>query len=194
MMTETTVPQIESLHKVALEQFRLKGIESTTVYDIALSSKIPYSLLDEKYPTIKDLIFELFSIGHQNMFQFVYGELSEEEDFKAMMRSVFHQSVLWSLNNPDLFCFMDYISQPYQWENDNNQIYPRINEPIMSRVEIEIQKGVIKDLPIDFTAHMMTKMLGACVSYIVALKPITEAEYEHLIEPMFETCWDALKA
>ncbi len=128
------------------------------------------------------------------MFQFVYGELSEEEDFKAMMRSVFPQSVLWSLNNPDLFCFMDYIAQPYQWENDDNQIYPRINEPIMARVEIEIQKGVIKDVPLDFAAHFMTKMLGACVSYIVALKPVTESEYEHLIEPMFETCWDALKA
>lgn len=193
-MTETTIPQVDNLHNVALELFRLKGIESTTVYDIALASKIPYSILDDKYPSVKDLIFELFSIGHDNMFQFVYGDLVEQEDFKAMMRTIFHQSVLWSLNNPELFCFMDFVSQPYQWENDDNKIYPKVNETIMQRVELEIKKGVLKDVPLDFAAHIMTKMLGACVSYIVALKPVTEAEYEHLIEPMFETCWDALEA
>ncbi len=186
--------KLENFHIVALELFKTKGVESTTVYDIALASKVPYSVLDEKYPTIKDLIFELFSIGHENMFQFVYGDLAAEEDFKAMMKTIFHQSVLWSLSNPDLFCFMDYIAQPYQWENEDDKIYPRVNETIMARVEIEIKKGVLKDVPLDFAAHIMTKMLGACVSYIVALKPVTEAEYEHLIGPMYETCWDALKA
>ncbi|MCT4581557.1 MAG: hypothetical protein N4A35_09085 [Flavobacteriales bacterium] len=188
------VTQLEKLHTVALGLFKSKGIESTTIYDIALASKIPYSVLDEKYPSTKELIFELFSIGQDNMFQFVYGDLAKLEDFKAMMRTIFHQSVLWAVNNSELFCFMDYISQPYQWETEDNKIYPRINETIMARVEIEIKKGNLKDLPIDFAAHIMTKMLGACVSYIVALNPMTEEEFAHLIEPMFETCWDALKA
>lgn len=193
-MTKINDPQINHLHKVALDLFKLKGIESTTIYDIALASKTPYSILDEKYPTIKDLIFDIFSIGHDSMLQFVYGDLVEEEDFKVMMRIIFHQSVLWALNNPDLFSFMDYISQPYQWDNEENKIYPKVNEAIIHRVDLEIKKGIIKEVPLDFAAHIMTKMLGACVSYIIALKPVSEVEYEHLMEPMFETCWDALKA
>lgn len=185
--------KLNKIHNTALYLFKTKGIESTTTYDIALESKIPYSIIDEKYPSIKDLILEIFSIGQDNLFGFVYGDLAELDDFKKMMRIIFHQSVDWGVNNADLFCFMDIISKPYKWETESNKIYPKVNEIIMNRVEIEINKGNVKNLPIDFVAHILTKMLSACVSYIIALKTEDKKDYSNIVDMMYETCWDALK-
>jgi hypothetical protein len=183
----------DQIRKVALDLFITKGIEKISCYDIALESKIRFSIVEEFYPKKLELVIDIYKKAEGDMFQFVYGELIEIDDFKVLMRKLFHQSVIWALNSPKEHAFMDYIqSQPYIWHNDN-ELYPSVHPPILARVQQAIEAGIIREYPIDFVIHFMMKMLNACVSYIVALKTVTTEEYEPLIDPMFESCWDALK-
>lgn len=185
--------KLEHIHRVALDLFKEKGIESTSIYNIALVSKTPYSILDEKYPTKKDFIYELYSIGIDDMFRFIYGEILNIDDFKTMMRTIFHQTVEWGIQNSDLFHFIDTVSKPFQWQAEDNNVYLKTNLALRERYQKEIEKGVVKNLPPDFISHYTTKMLSACISYIISLKTIKKEEYTNLLNPMFESCWDALK-
>lgn len=183
----------KQIQKFALELFIVRGIEKVSFYDIALQSKIRFSVLEEYYPTKIDLVSEIYKIAETDMFQFVYGDLIEIEDFKELMRKLFHQSAIWAINNPKQYLFMEYVqSQPYIW-NSQKEIYPTVNSAILNRVKLAQDAGLIQDFDIDFIIHFMMKMLNACVSYIVSLKTMTTDEYESLIEPMFESCWNALK-
>ena len=181
------------IRKFALDFFVDKGIETVSSYDIALQSKIRFSVLEEYYPSKMDLVTDIYIKAEADMFQFVYGDLIELKDFKTLMRKLFHQSAIWALDNPKQYLFMEYVqSQPYIW-NKETGIYPTVNQPILNRIKEAIEAGIVKDLPTDFIVHLMMKMLNSCVTYIVSLRTVIPEEYEALIEPMFECCWDALK-
>lgn len=185
----------EKLLTSTLDLFSTKGVVNTTIKDIYNSVGITEKEFREIYPTKKDIIYNLYSIGKNDMFKFVYGEILEIDKYKNFMRKVFHQSVIWGLNNRTMFNFMNQIQlHPYSWTDvSDEKIYPTINEKIVSRTKKAINNNTIKDLPIDFIIHFMSGMLTSCVSYILSLNTIVEEEYEYLIEPMFQSCWDAIK-
>lgn len=185
----------EKIRNVALNLFNTKGLGSTSLEDIYRSAAVSESKLKELYPNKKSLVSEIYTLGKNDMFKFVYGEVLEIEEYRLLMRKVFYQSVIWGVNNRLLFDFMNQVqSHPYSWtETTDEKIYPSINTKIAARTSKAIQEGIIKDFAIDFTIHFMTGMQASCVSYILSLKAVTEDEYSSLIEPMYEACWDALK-
>ena len=183
----------EKIRTTALKLFTEKGVESTGIKEIAEYSNVSEDEIKEHFSTKKELVADLYAVGKSGMLKFVYGELVEIEDFKELMHKVFYQSIIWGINNEDMFYFMNYIQQhPYQW-GDEEKIYPTTNEGIRRRSEEAMKKGVIKQLPLDFVVHFMSGMHASCVSYILSIGAVTEDEYLQLMEPMFDTCWGALK-
>lgn len=185
----------DKLIKTALEIFNTKGLVNTTLEEIYEASKTDKSLLQTIYLTKKSLISEVYTLGKKDMFKYVYGEVLEIEEYQDLMRKVFYQAVMWGLNNRELFQFMNQVqAHPYSWtEASDEKIYPSINEQIVARTTDAVNKGIIKDFPIDFIVHFMSGLHASCVSYILSLKAVTEDEYQDLMEPMFQACWDSLK-
>ena len=185
----------EKIRNVALHLFNSKGLVSTTIEDIFSATEITKEKLEELYPSKKSLVSEIYTLGKNDMFKFVYGEVLEIENYQDLMRKVFHQAVIWGLSNRELFNFMNQVqAHPYSWtETSVENIYPSVNEKIVARTSKAIKDGVIKEFPIDFVVHFMTGMHASCVSYILSLNAVTEEEYADLIEPMYQACWDALK-
>lgn len=185
----------EKIRGAALALFNSKGLVNTSLEDIQFRSDVSKRTLEELYPKKKILVSEIYTQAKTEMLKFVYGEVLEIEDYQDLMRKVFHQSVLWGVNNAALFNFMNQVqSHPYDWtEIADDMIYPSVNKKIMARTASAIKSGVIKEFPIDFAVHFMTGMHASCVSYILSLNTITEEEYGDLIEPMYQACWDAFK-
>jgi len=180
--------------EAALSLFNQKGIDSTSVNDIILFSKVSRTVFEEHFESKKDLIFEIYSEGKKEMYRFVYGELLDEEDYKVFIKKVFYQATIWGVNHPELYSFMTQIQiHPLQW-GEEHEIYIIVNESIIDKTEKALRNGVIKDLPINFIIHFMSGMQASCITYIHSLKVMTSEEYEPLMEPMFEVCWDAIKA
>jgi AcrR family transcriptional regulator len=185
----------EKIRKTALDLFNSKGLENSTLDEIYALANVDKSSLQKIYLTKKSLISEIYTLGKNDMFKFMYGEVLEIENYHDLMRKVFYQAVIWALSNRELFRFMNLVqAHPYSWtEASDEKIYPSVNEKIMARTAGAIEKGIIKDFPIDFAVHFMTGMQTSCVSYILSLKAVTEEEYQDLMEPMFQACWDAFK-
>jgi len=159
-----------------------------------LFSKVNQSTFEEFYDSKKALIYEMYMEGKKEMYRFVYGELLDEEDYKTFMKKVFYQATIWGINHPDLYNFMTQVQiHPQQWADDH-EIYIIVNESIIDKTEQAIEDGIIKDLPINFVMHFTAGMQASCITYIHSLKTVTPEEYEPLLEPMFEVCWDAFKA
>ncbi|MCT4581556.1 MAG: TetR family transcriptional regulator [Flavobacteriales bacterium] len=185
----------EKIRNAALHLFNTKGLVSTSLEDIYTAAEISQEKLQELYPSKKSLVSEIYTLGKNDMFKFVYGEVLEIEDYQSLMRKVFHQSVIWGLSNRSLFNFMNQVqAHPYSWtETSDEKIYPSVNEKILARTTQAIKEEVIKEFPLDFVVHFMTGMHASCVSYILSLNAVTEEEYADLIEPMYQACWDAFK-
>lgn len=185
----------EKIRSAALVLFNSKGLVNTSLEDIQFRSDVSKKTLEKLYPKKKELVSEIYSLGKTEMLKFVYGEVLEIENYEDLMRKVFHQSVLWGVNNAALFNFMNQVqSHPYDWTDIEDEIiYPSVNKKLMARTASAIKSGIIKEFPIDFAIHFMSGMHASCVSYILSLNTITEEEYGDLIEPMYQACWDAFK-
>ena len=185
----------EKIRKVALELFNSKGLENSTLEEVYTLAEIDKSSLKKIYLTKKSLISEIYTLGKNDMFKFIYGEVLEIDDYHDLMRKAFYQAVIWAVNNRDLFHFMNQVQiHPYSWtEASDEGIYPSINEEIAARTIDAIEKGIIKNLPLDFIIHFMTGIQSSCISYILSLNTVTDDEYLDLMEPMYQACWDAFK-
>ena len=183
----------QQIKDIAIALFLKKGIESVSGYDIALKAKVRYSFFEDFYPDKLDLIIDIYKGAEASLYQHVYGDLDQEGDFKKVMNEVFKRSVQWSLQNQNEHDFMQYIqSQPYLWNKDN-AMYPTIYPPILEKIKHAVDTGLLAKHPIDFTIHFIMTMFNTCVSYIISVKKEGSNEHEALIEPMFESCWNALK-
>ena len=185
----------EKIRNIALDIFNSKGLENSNLEEIYGLAEIDKSSLETIYLTKKSLISEMYTLGKKDMFKFMYGEALEIDNYHDLMRKVFYQAVIWAINNRELFGFMNLVqAHPYSWtEASDENIYPSVNEKIMGRTANAIKEGIIKDLPLDFIVHLMTGMQTSCVTYILSLKTVTDEEYEDLMEPMYQVCWDSLK-
>lgn len=181
----------EAIMESALELFTTKGFDNTSTASITKNAGVATGTLFTYFENKLALINDLYLTTKKDLFQTLLsidipetGILDREFTFqiwKAMLQ--------WGLVNPCKMKFIiQYSSSPYisklTWEGIDEEM-----EMIRIIYQRSVEKGILKDLPVDYLSHITTYHIYSTIIYMIT----NNTDEMDFITSSFDTMWDMIK-
>jgi AcrR family transcriptional regulator len=178
----------EKIIEVALRLFVDNGFHGTATSKIAQEAGVANGTLFQYFKTKDELVIALYVSVKENMAEFIEKNTAKSDNVKEVMKSQFLASLFWALDNLVKFKFIQqFHASPYvekvEQEVIKNQIMPHL-----SLIQIGIDKGLIKKLPVDFVYSLISSQTFGVYQYLTS-KSFTKVQQHDTIEQTFELLW-----
>jgi AcrR family transcriptional regulator len=179
----------EKIIKVALRLFVDNGFHGTPTSKIAQEAGVANGTLFQYFKTKDELVIALYVSVKENMAEFIEKNTAKSDNVKEVMKSQFLASLFWALDNVVKFRFIQqFHTSPYIGKIEQEVIQSQVMTHL-SLIQNGIDKGLIKDLPVDFVYSLISCQTFGVYQYLTS-KPFTKVQQHDTIEQTFELLWD----
>lgn len=178
----------EKIQEVALALFAEKGVDRTTIGDIAGAAGIAEGTIYRHYPGKEELIWQLFSTNYLRLATQVEALQAERRDLPGKLRAMVGMFCSLFEQDPDMFRFLllvqhGQLSRVTEDMQTPVKVIKTVLEAAMARGEIPKQDAEVA------TAMVMGMVLQVAVSRVYGriARPLGE-----VADQLAVSCWRAL--
>lgn len=159
--------KIDKILESALQLFTTKGFHGTPTSEIAKTAGVANGTLFHYFGTKEDLINNLYLKVKNEMVEESVTGIEKIESLKLKMEYLWSKSIHWAITNPQkIFFIQQYMYSPYITTNTQEEV-DRIKEVYIKLIQEGIEKGEIKDVPIELVYIMATQQLFGMIQFLV---------------------------
>lgn len=181
----------EKILTAALMLFIEKGFHETPTSLISKEAGVATGTLFHHYPTKEELINSLYLSCKDRLVSAMMSGVQEQLTFRAKVKRMWENTMLWGLQNPmDFRFFMQFSSSAYISEKTHDtgfRMFSGMNRIFQEGMELELLKKMDPELLLE----MISAMTMAQVHYYIQ----NPAKFEDLDfrDQTFNLVWDSFR-
>jgi len=157
----------DKILEAALELFTTKGFHGTPTSEIARTAGVANGTLFHYFKTKEDLINNLYLYVKNEMVEESITGIDKIESLKLKMEYLWSKSIHWAIANPNkIFFIQQYMYSPYITTNTQNEV-DKIKDIYIQLIHEGIERGEIKNEPIELIYIIATQHLFGIIQYLV---------------------------
>ncbi len=181
----------DKIIEAALKLFVENGFHGTATSKIAQEAGVANGTLFQYFKTKDELVMALYVSVKENMAEYIEKNTAKSDNVKEVMKSQFLSSLFWALDNVVKFKFIQqFHTSPYIGKVEQDVIQNQVM-PHLSLIQNGIDKGLIKNLPVDFVFSLISSQTFGVYQYLTS-KPFTKVQQHDTIEQTFDLLWDMI--
>ncbi len=178
----------EKIEQVALALFAEKGVDRTTIGDIAGAAGIAEGTIYRHYPGKEELIWQLFSTNYLRLAAQLDALQAERRDLRGKLRVMVATFCSLFEQNPDMFRFLLLVQHGQLSRITDDMQTPA--KVLRAMIDAAIARGEIPEQDAEVaTAMVMGMVLQVAVSKVYGriIRPLGEVAGD-----LADSCWRAL--
>ena len=167
MISQSIMEKKDKIFDAALNLFTTKGFHGTPTSEIAKIAGVANGTLFHYFKTKEDLINNLYLNVKNDMVEESVNGIENIESLKLKLEFLGSKTIQWAMSNPQkIFFIQQYMYSPYITTNTQEEV-DKIKEVYINLIQSGIDKGEIRDIPVELIYIIATQQLFGMIQYLV---------------------------
>ena len=167
MISQSIMEKKDKIFDAALNLFTTKGFHGTPTSEIAKTAGVANGTLFHYFKTKEDLINNLYLNVKNDMVEESVNGIEKIESLKLKLEFLWSKTIQWAMSNPQkIFFIQQYMYSPYITTNTQEEV-DKIKEVYINLIQSGIDKGEIRDIPVELIYIIATQQLFGMIQYLV---------------------------
>lgn len=181
----------QEILNAALKLFVEFGFHATPTSKIAKEAGVANGTLFHYFKTKEDLILALYIDLKTRLNHSIYNGLLIENPNQALFKTMYLNTLNWSLNNKAEFYFIQqFLSSPFQNLVSSEEIAKQ-TKPHLDLFQLGSKKNILKPLPADLLYTIINSHIAGLHAYL-SNKEFPESKQKKIIADSFDMLWDMI--
>jgi len=156
----------DKIYEAALSLFTTRGFHGTPTSEIAKTAGVANGTLFHSLKPKEELGNSFYIKVKNELVEESITGVEKIEAAKLKMEFLWSKSIQWALAHPQkMFFIQQYMYSPYITSNTQEEV-DKIKEVYIDLIRDGINKGEIKDIPVDLVYIMATQQLFGMIQYL----------------------------
>jgi hypothetical protein len=113
------------------------------------------------------------------------------DDIKENVKTQVHSSLIWALTNQNKFQYIQQFQTSPYIAQVKKYIIKKYSEPHLTLIKKGIEKGIIKNSPVELVYSLMSSQVFGLYQFIISNK-LSKLKQQEIIHTTFEMLWDMI--